>query len=305
MNMSQEILVSIVLPMQGTENALDRCMRSVLRQSETRWQLLLAVSDGTRAWAEAWAQQDERIQVLPDEVSGRAAALRAGLAVCRGTFTVFLDVEHVWASDFLELTTAFLNSNLLEDMVCMEVHTETGQPAVPVYPARYQERGQLSSVQDGGAVWHRDEMARHLRWGEYTRLAVTLLRTEYAGLLIPALREESAALDYRLQAHLAAKCAVNFLALPGALHHPAPASVEQLRQWETDALAVFDEIHCRQWETDRELARLRRERIARIGQRTPLQALAVRCRAFLQRAQPQSRSMAADLAVQKTRFHGC
>lgn len=302
--MEQEIVVSIVLPVLGSEAALDRCVRGVLAQSESRWRLLLAGSAGTRAWAEAWARRDRRIQVLPEDVAGRAAALRAGLVRCQGMFTVFLDAEHVWASDFLALTTAFLTSNTLEDMVCMEARTPEGRPTVLPRPAVYREHGQLSSVLDGqaglprNATWHRGELARHLRWGEYTRLAVTLLRTECAELLLPALRDESGALDYRLQARIAAKCAVNLLALSGAVHTPEPATAEQRRQREIDALAVFDEIHRRQWETDRELARLRRERIARIEQRLPLQALGAWCQALWRRVQSPSSPispMATDL----------
>ena len=301
--MEKEILVSIVLPAQGSEAALDRCVRGVLAQSEARWQLLLVASTATLAWADAWARQDARIQVLRVEVSGRAAALRAGLAMCRGSFTVFLDAEHVWANHFLALTTAFLDSHRLEDMVCMEAHTAEGRSVVPTRPELYREQGRLATVLSGdvvvpaNAVWRQGELARHLRWGEYTRLAVTLLRTDCAELLLPALFEESAALDYRLQARVAAKCAVNLIVCAGALHQPGPVTAEQQRQRETDALAVFDEIHRRQWETDRELARLRHERLTRIEQRSPLQALGAWCQAVLHRVPSPSRPMATDLGT--------
>ena len=301
MNMENENLVSIVLPAQGSEAALDRCVRGVLAQSESRWTLLLVATAATRGWAEAWAQQDGRIHVHGVEGPGRAAALRVGLAMCRGAFTVFLDAEHVWRSDFLSLTTAFLGSNTLEDMVCMEVRTLEGRSVPPVRPDLYREKGRLAEVLDGcaadwpDALWRKGELARHLRWGEYTRLAVTLLRTDYAELLLPALCEESGALDYRLQARVAAKCAVNMIGCAGAVYVPAARTAEQLRQREIDALAVFDEIHHRQWETDRELARLRRERIARIDQRAPWQALLGWCQAALRRVQPQPSPMATDL----------
>lgn len=299
--MEKEILVSIVLPVQGSEAALDRCVRGVLAQSETRWQLLLVASTATLAWADAWARQDARIQVLRVEVSGRAAALRAGLAMCRGSFTVFLDAEHVWANHFLALTTAFLDSHRLEDMVCMEAHTAEGRSVVPTRPELYREQGRLATVLSGdvavpaNAVWRQGELARHLRWGEYTRLAVTLLRTDYTELLLPALVEESAALEYRLQARVAAKCAVNLIACAGAVHQPGPVSAEQQRRREIDALAAFDEIHRRQWETDCELARLRRERMDRIAQRSPLQALRAWSQALWRRVKTPSRPMVADL----------
>lgn len=295
--MENENLVSIVLPVQGGDAALDRCVRGVLAQSETRWTLWLVATEAHRGWAAAWAQQDGRIQVLGVDRPGRARALRAGLAACRGTFTVFLDAEHVWRSDFLALTTAFLGSNALEDMVCTEVRAVDGRPVQSARPELYREKGLLAEVLDhvaagwSGTQWRRGEMARHLRWGEYTRLAVTLLRTDYAELLLPALQHESAALDYRLQARVAAKCAVNLIVCAGAVHEPAPVTAEQRRQREIDGLAVFDEIHRRQWETDRELARLRRERLARIDARSPWQVLL----GWWQAVPRRSGTMATDL----------
>lgn len=305
-------VVSIVLPVQGTDAALDRVVQSVRAQTEQDWQLYLVEPAGVRGRASRWAAHDGRIQVLRQEGrGGRAAALRLGLQHCLGTYTVFLDAEHVWAPYFLALTRAFLDAFTLEDLVCMASVTPAGQPAAVYRRADVRGHGRLDAVLDpsalrglpdaaAGAVWQQGELARHLRWGEYTRLAVTLLRTEEAERLLPALYEDTEALEYRLQARLAARSAVNVLALPGAVFHAAGVSPEVARQREIDALAVFDEVHGRQWETDPEVARLRRERLARIDQRAPLGALGVlgavvaRCLGWSRQDRP-ARALPADL----------
>lgn len=261
--MGKEILVSIVLPvLAGTGAALDRTVRAVLGQTEPCWQLHLVESAATRGMAQHWVGVDARIQVLQHAGDGRAAALRAGLLQCHSTYTVFLDTEHVWHPDFLARTTAFLCDHPLADLVCMGVGALAGRS--------------MASV-------HQGELLRHLRWGGFTRLAVTLLRTDCAQWLAPALNQETEALDYRLQARLAAQREVGLLALSGVAHHPIVGSPVQQQQREIDALAVFDEIHGRRWETDADIARLRRARmvrIDRIGLRVRLQAQMEQCRAW-------------------------
>lgn len=257
-----EFQVAILLPVQGTDEALDRTVASVLAQTERRWTLWLIESEDARGRAARWLGTDPRVRRLPHAGGGRAAALGAALARCPGDYLVFLDAEHSWEPGFLALTTAFLRANPLEDLVCMEAVTPSGRPAV-VRRAIFRERGALD-----GAVWYRGELAQHLRWGEYSRMAVTLMTSDAALRLAPALGRESAALEYRLQARLARTSAVNLLALRGAVQQPVAWSAAQELQQERAALEVFDEIHGPQREVDPEVARLRRERLARL-QRSP------------------------------------
>lgn len=323
--MNNDILVSILLPVLGNTNAntnanamadvghvaseaaaLDRTVQAVLAQTERRWQLTLVVPAGSEGLAERWARRDPRIRVLTQAGDGRASALRCGLQAGLGaSCTVFLDTEHAWTPDFLALATAFLEAHPLEDMVCLDAVLPGGRPAAVYRQSVYREQGRLREMLEVSvpedARWFQGELARHLRWGEYTRLAVTLLRTECAERLLPALCRESAALEYRLQARLAARCAVNRIALPGAVRRQAAVSPERARQQACDVLAVFDEIHGRQWEIDPEVARLRRELLARTAQHTPLRARLAQALAFVGRpwsaasVRPLGGAMSLDL----------
>jgi len=278
-----EFQVAILLPVHGTDEALDRTVASVLAQTETRWTLWLIETHDACGRAARWLGTDPRVRRLQHPGCGRAAALGHALARCPGDYLVFLDAEHGWEPGFLALTTAFLRANPLEDLVCMEAVTLSGQPAV-VRRAVFRERGALREALDlppgtrsdtalDGATWYRGELAQHLRWGEYSRMAVTLMTSDAALRLAPALGRESAALDYRLQARLARTCPVNLLALPGAVHRPAIWSAAQELQQERDALQVFDEIHGRQRDIDPEVARLRLERLARLQRSSALRLL--------------------------------
>lgn len=264
----KECLVSIILPVQGTASELDGTISSVLVQSERQWTLWLVESPDTLGQASRWLGRDERIRVISHDRAGRAAALSAGLAHCRSAYTVFLDTEHRWVPNFLALTTGFLAANPLMDVVCMEISGPTGTPRVEYRKSIYREKAPLRGVLDpdiAGFDWYQGELADHLRWGEYTRMAVTLMTSTAVEALVPALARERAALDYGLQARLAQAFAVNLLALPGALQGQVPTSREMTLRQETDALAVFDEVFGRQHEVDAELDALRRARLARIS----------------------------------------
>ena len=279
----EKCLVSIILPVQGTAAELDGTIEHVLAQSQTRWTMWLVESSDVRGAAARWVGRDERIRVVSHGGTGRGAALLAGLAQCRSPYTLFLDTEHRWAPNFLALTTGFLAANPLMDMVCTDVRTEdNGLSTAPNREDRaehrrsiYREKAPLRTVlePDGrlitaadvaGLLWHGGELASHLRRGEYTRMAVTLMTTEAAQSLAPALVRGGAALDYRLQARLAQACSANLLGCSGAVRVPVAVSRAAALRHEVDALAVFDGVFGRQHETDAELDALRCERLARI-----------------------------------------
>lgn len=271
MSMNQkECLVSIILPVQGTAAELDGTIESVLAQSQARWTMWLVESSDVRGEAARWVGRDERIRVVSHDGTGRGASLMAGLAKCRSPYTVFLDTEHRWAPNFLALTTGFLVANPLTDMVCMEPSLRVGSvPAVPHDRASLRavldlDGGLITAADVAGFEWRGGEWAEYLRWGEYTRMAVTLMTTDAAHALAPALAQEGAALDYRLQASLAQAFQVNLLGRHGAVRKPAMVSQAAALRHEVDALAVFDAVFGRRYEVEAELDTLRRERLARI-----------------------------------------
>lgn len=103
-------LVSVVLPTYERPELLRRAIDSVLRQSYTRWELLV-VDDGGRADSEAvvTASEDPRIRWMRIEHRGVCAARNVALAAAGGELIAYLDDDNmmdpawltsvVWAFD--------------------------------------------------------------------------------------------------------------------------------------------------------------------------------------------------------------
>jgi glycosyltransferase involved in cell wall biosynthesis len=97
-------VVSILLPARDAAATLAACLRSVRRQTETRWECVV-VDDGsrdaTRAIAEAAARDDPRIRVLSTPHGGIVRALGAGLVNCRTPVVARMDADDVMHRDRL------------------------------------------------------------------------------------------------------------------------------------------------------------------------------------------------------------
>jgi glycosyltransferase involved in cell wall biosynthesis len=89
-------LVSILLPAFNAAATLPACLRSIQRQSETRWECVIVddgSSDATRDWAWSFARLDERVIVVPTAHQGIVGALNTGVQRCRGTFVARMDAD--------------------------------------------------------------------------------------------------------------------------------------------------------------------------------------------------------------------
>jgi glycosyltransferase involved in cell wall biosynthesis len=96
--------ISVVIPCYNCETTLARCVRSVLTQSFTDFEILL-VDDGSRdatlVLALALATKDARIRVLTQINAGVAQTRNRGVAQARGRLIAFLDADDWWERDKL------------------------------------------------------------------------------------------------------------------------------------------------------------------------------------------------------------
>ncbi|MGC0250370.1 glycosyltransferase [Pseudactinotalea sp. Z1748] len=110
-SLSEEPLVSVILPTKDRAAVLPDAVLSVLRQTYTRWELII-VDDGSRdATHEVIAPHltDSRIRLITHETNrGISAARNTGLGASNGTYVAFLDSDNTWESDFLELMVRFV-----------------------------------------------------------------------------------------------------------------------------------------------------------------------------------------------------
>lgn len=100
--------ISIIVPVYKVEKYLDRCVKSILDQTYTDFELIL-VDDGSPdncpdncpAMCDAWAEKDNRIRVVHKENGGLYSARNAGLDIMKGEYVTFVDSDDAIRSDSL------------------------------------------------------------------------------------------------------------------------------------------------------------------------------------------------------------
>lgn len=104
-------LISVIVPVYNTAPYLEACVRSVLEQTWTELELILAddgSEDGSGALCQRLSEEDGRIRVLRLEHKGVSAARNAALRAARGEYLFFLDSDDVIHPQLLEALLGLL-----------------------------------------------------------------------------------------------------------------------------------------------------------------------------------------------------
>jgi glycosyltransferase involved in cell wall biosynthesis len=103
--------VSILLPAFDAATTLESCLRSILRQRETRWECVV-VNDGSRdatgELACAWARRDPRFRVIATAHRGLVEALNTGVSHCHAPVLARMDADDWMHRDRLAVQLAML-----------------------------------------------------------------------------------------------------------------------------------------------------------------------------------------------------
>lgn len=90
------MMISVVVPIYQSEDTIERCIQSILRQSFNDLELIL-VDDGSTddsgSICDAYAQQHDNIMVIHQENKGRIAARFAGVEKSKGEWITFVDSD--------------------------------------------------------------------------------------------------------------------------------------------------------------------------------------------------------------------
>ena len=109
------MLVSIIMPARNAEKFIEETLDSVLAQSYSNWELLIAddgSSDSTRDIIEQYMKEDVRIKlILLTEKHGPGLARNRAIEMAQGKYIAFLDSDDLWTSDKLEKQIAFMQEN--------------------------------------------------------------------------------------------------------------------------------------------------------------------------------------------------
>lgn len=130
-HMSNEPLVSVIVPVYGVEPFLERCVESIVGQTYKNLQIIL-VDDGSPdncpAMCDAWAEKDSRIQVIHKENGGLSDARNAGLAVAKGSYISFVDSDDWLDLRFVEVLLQTAQKNNCQIAECGYLVTSGDTP---------------------------------------------------------------------------------------------------------------------------------------------------------------------------------
>ncbi len=97
--MTDNLLVSIIVPVYKVEAYLEQCVRSIINQTYRLIEVIL-VDDGSPdnsgKLADELALEDERVRVVHKENGGLSSARNAGLEVAKGEYVLFVDSDDFW-----------------------------------------------------------------------------------------------------------------------------------------------------------------------------------------------------------------
>jgi glycosyltransferase involved in cell wall biosynthesis len=112
--MSENPLVSVIIPIYKVEQYLQECVDSVIAQTYTNLEIIL-VDDGSPdkcpEICDEYAKQDNRIKVIHKTNGGLSDARNAGIEIAKGEYMSFVDSDDVIHNQMIEV----LMKPILED----------------------------------------------------------------------------------------------------------------------------------------------------------------------------------------------
>lgn len=126
----KDAMISVVVPVYDTEKYLDECVKSILAQSYTNWELILVddgSTDSSPELCESWQNKDARIRVIHKENGGVSSARNAGIDAAQGKYLAFVDADDWVEPEYLQV---LYNGIQLADVSLCGV--DTGVPTPPV-----------------------------------------------------------------------------------------------------------------------------------------------------------------------------
>lgn len=113
--------ISVIIPAYKAEAYLDKCVRSVMAQDFTDWELILVDDgspDGTPALCDKLAAGDSRIRAIHQANGGVSVARNNAMDAARGDFIAFLDSDDWMAPNALSAMHELLVSSGVNTVAC-------------------------------------------------------------------------------------------------------------------------------------------------------------------------------------------
>lgn len=119
--MTDQPLISVIVPVYKVEQYLDRCIESIVNQIYRNLEIIL-VDDGSPdncpAMCDAWAKKDDRIKVIHKANGGLSDARNAGMAIAAGELMGFVDSDDWIAPEMYQLLYENMQQNDSDISAC-------------------------------------------------------------------------------------------------------------------------------------------------------------------------------------------
>lgn len=97
--------ISIIIPVYNSEAYLDRCLQSIIGQSEQNWECILVDDgsmDGSGKKCDEYSKEDGRFKVYHQTNHGPSSSRNYGMDSARGEYICFIDSDDYVGPDFLK-----------------------------------------------------------------------------------------------------------------------------------------------------------------------------------------------------------
>lgn len=114
-------LVSIVVPVYGVEKYLENCVKSILRQTYKKLEIIL-IDDGSPdkcgEMCDAYAARDNRVQVIHKENGGLSDARNVGIKKATGEYVTCIDSDDYVSADYVEHLIRLTKTHNADISIC-------------------------------------------------------------------------------------------------------------------------------------------------------------------------------------------
>lgn len=230
--MEREPLISIVVPVYNVAKYLDPCVKSIMDQTYSNWELLL-IDDGStdnsyERCREYREQRPDQIKVYKKENGGLSDARNYGCARAKGEYLIYIDSDDIVSRDYLSLLYEGISKYGASVSTCM-------YKDIPRQDAKYLDQGEadlelLSSEEAVKCLL----LNKHINTDAWGKLAT---RAAWTACPFPKGRiYEDLATIYKLLATCDTVCYTDaelygHVIRPGSLSRPPRISEKQCRDY--------------------------------------------------------------------------
>lgn len=89
-------LISIIVPIYNVEDYLEKCIKSILKQTYSKLEIILVddgSTDNSYLVCEKYSKIDSRIVFIQKANGGLSDARNAGIEACKGEYIAFVDSD--------------------------------------------------------------------------------------------------------------------------------------------------------------------------------------------------------------------